>query len=108
MYSIVHVIYGTYINKEVQEAVDKLQVEAEDAGFETLYHGGGVDHEVGFCGVELDCYDECTETALPVAGIKFTPTAAQIAEAQKAFKSLDPSIQKVAPKLDTYLVFATS
>lgn len=106
-YSMVSIVYGTYIDDKVARAIDALGLDPEDCGFTELYDDGGYDHPIGFCGVELGEFDEC-QLALQVSSLNLLPTSAQGTEAQNALAQLDPSILKVVPKLDVYLVFHSS
>jgi len=105
-YSMVSVVIGTYINQAVNDELESMGIEAEDAGFEVLY-SGGANIQPGYCGVEIYSFDECTD-ALKVSDIKLHPNSNQMAEATKLFNALDPKVKAVAPPLDVYFVFHTS
>ena len=118
MYSIVNVIYGIPITDEIekrnQELLDadpneedeSLGEELECYGFETFYSGShsGI---VGYLGVELSDFDEC-HSYLKFKDLKFEPTPAQKAEAEKKIANLDNRFKDVLPEIGVYLIFSTS
>ena len=116
MYCMMKVVYGTFRNKKVNDAIDKMEddpnsswYEDDDGicGFIDLYSGAS-NVEPGFCGVELCEFDEATDCALDVNKLNFLPTAMQMVTAEKKYDKLDVKIKKVAPPLGVYIVFYTS
>jgi hypothetical protein len=57
---ITHVIYGVPITKKLCENMPVLYDDLEGYGFRLLYSGNS-DHQVGFLGVYLGCFDETFE-----------------------------------------------
>ena len=107
MYSIVKIVYGSPLNQKAYDAMEKLGVEPEDIGCETLY-SGGADVTPGYCGVELGEFDEATDMALKVSSLNLKPSAAQIKEANDAIAALPSQVRKHLAKADVYFVFCTS
>jgi len=105
MYSIVTVIYGIPITPEVSALSVEDPDELEDFGYTIQYHGNSSD-TVGYCGVELDSFNEC-QTALSVDKIKTTPTEEQKLESFRRVHMLSAK-HRGSAKIGVYYIFSTS
>jgi hypothetical protein len=108
MYSIADVIYGIPITDKISELANKREEEldVDDGGwFHCLYHGGSY-REVGYLGVTLASFDECSDFKLET--IIKEPTEEQAAEVLKAFNALPIEYREIAPDIAVWVVFSTS
>ncbi len=105
-YCIVNVIYGVPLNKEAYDEFENLGIDTEEVC--TLLYSGGAEVEPGFCGVELDEFDEATDMALQVSKLKMTPTPAQIKNAHAKIAKLPPTVRALLQPTDVYFIFSTS
>lgn len=108
MYCIVQVIYGVPIRKAALEEVEMLGKELSDFGGETMYSGSG-DEEPAYIGVQLSAFDEATDMALSVSGIRHVATPAEVIKAKALIAAL-PSVvsSKITDKEGVYFIFSTS
>lgn len=107
-YAIANVIYGVPADEGVREAADGLGddcPELEDLGFEVMYSGSG-SHMPGFCGVQLDSFDECGDFLLST--LTLVPTDEQRAEAETKLAALPEAIRKACKPVDVYVVWSSS
>ena len=107
MYTIVNVIYGVPLTEEVWDFLNNSDndYDLEELGFTTEYSGSS-SYPPGWCGVELDSFDE--SDWLDVANLKLTPTDKQRAEALDKIEALDPQVRALCPEPKTYFIFSTS
>lgn len=120
MYSITNIIYGVPLTKKISAQIEAWEENEEEekwfedergtCGFTILYHGGA-DQHIGYCGVELDEFDEASFYIKP-SNLNTDPTQAQIEEAQKLYKQLQPELKQILEhegvKLDIYYIHSTS
>lgn len=121
MYSIQTIIVGVPITSKVAEAIEKSKKDAEELGFEVLYHGGS-DGLVGYCGVQLgDDLDECGDWTridqgrihqhherLPDQVAVTVATPEQEQEARRKVDALPSSVRKACQEFGIYIVYSSS
>ena len=108
MYSIGHVIFGIPKTQAISEKISEWEADEECekwyednggcCGFETMY-SGSAEHEPGFCGVELETFDECCDF-LRVREMKLEPTEEQKQEALEKIGKLEPELREIGPDPD--------
>lgn len=119
MYSIVQVIYGTYVphNSHIQSEIPRLLDEDgreccpdgwmdDEEPFTTHYHGGS-EYPPCWVGVTLCEFDEATD-AIKVSDLRLTPTDEQRYQTQQLMDQLPQSIRDILPPVDVYFVFCSS
>jgi hypothetical protein len=125
-YCIMTVIYGVPLTEEANELIcgrghdedgEEIEVEEDDesgvgsgdaeaCGFEVLY-SGSASWMPGFCGVELDSFDECTD-GFKLSELKTVPTAEQKKQAEEMVAALDPRVRELCGPIDVYLIPSSS
>lgn len=117
MYAIANVIYGIPLTDKIydfihsEENVDAEELtdygpDEEELGFTTPYHGGS-NRTVGWLGVSLTEFDECSDFPLSdITNVK--PTEEQIAEVKDKISKLPKEILDIALPTDIYVVWSTS
>lgn len=119
-YAIMTIVYGIPLTEEIDELIrgecdcegvdpQECPLHTDDptaVGFDEQYSAGS--HFMpGFCGVELDSFDECTD-AIDVSTLKFMPTAEQVAEAEAKFAKLHERIRSIAKPVGVYIIPSSS
>lgn len=115
MYSIVTVIYGVPLNIAVSRKINSWESDedspwSEDndgtCGFVATYHDGSSEL-IGYCGVELDTFDEC-RSSRKVSELNLQPTKEQVVEAKDKIAKLHPALHDLIDEESIYFIFSTS
>jgi hypothetical protein len=112
-YAMVSIVYGVPLSEAAAEKIQEWEdnddpryfYDDELCGFTTLYSQGGPMH-YGYCGVEIGELQVYGQDL--VSSYRFTPTAAEKAEAEALVAKLDPELKQLAGPIGTYFIWHDS
>jgi hypothetical protein len=107
MYNILNIIYGCPINENISKYFDENELEFEDFGFETFYHGSSY-YKSGYIGIKLKSIN-LIGTILDLKNFQMNEIEENLKnEVFIKINSLPDDIKKLLDAINFYCVVSTS